>query len=78
MPMHTSFFLVAMLMTVVALALAPLLRERLMVERRGEDGSGTLPHATRHTPHATSSHHLLTSISGCGPAHLYMQRQPEA
>ncbi len=48
MPMHTSFFLVAMLMTVVALALAPLLRERLMVERRGEDGSGTLPHATRY------------------------------
>ncbi len=34
LPMHTSFFLVAMLMTVVALVLAPLLRERLMVERR--------------------------------------------
>jgi cytochrome c-type biogenesis protein CcmH len=36
MPMHTIFFLVAMLMTVVALALVlvPLLRERLMVERR--------------------------------------------
>ena len=34
MPMHTTFFLVAMLMTVVALVLAPLLRERLMVERR--------------------------------------------
>jgi cytochrome c-type biogenesis protein CcmH len=34
--MHTAFFLVAMLMTVVALALVlvPLLRERLMVERR--------------------------------------------